>query len=339
MSIGIQNLWRMGAGTLDFHVRGVRRPLNVMLSVTDRCTYLCEYCKIPTRKSKEMSLDQLKTLFGQMRRAGTARLGIWGGEPLIRNDIGEILRAAKDQGFYVSVDTNGILVRKKLPELKAADHIVISFDGREENHDRNRTKGAHAGAMDAIQALAGDKRLWTITVLTKHNVGDVDYVLEQARKYNFLATFQVLHHNDLMGDARDVLAPGDRELREAVGRLIDAKQAGAPIANTVHYLRYLRSWHDYAEPTSKEQVSWLPCYAGDLFANIDTNGDLYPCSLTVGSVPTRNVLTDGFEGAFSTTSRMGCSSCDASCYVEYNHIHAMHPGAIIDFARAVALRT
>lgn len=338
MSIGIQNLWRMGYGTLSWHVAGRRRPLNVMLSLTDRCTYLCNYCQIPLRKSREMTLAELRTLFAQMREAGVARLGLWGGEPLIRKDIAEILKCAKEHGFYISVDTNGQLVGKRLDAVPYADHFVISLDGREEAHDRNRVAGAHAGAIEGIRLLAGRTRLWTITVLTRHNLDDIDYVLGLARTHGFLATFQVLHHNEVLGYNAGDLAPDDDDLRRAVARLIDAKERGAPIANTAHYLRYLRAWPDYAKPMSRERVGWLPCVAGDLFANIDTNGDLYPCSLTVGLVPKKNVLEVGFAEAFRATSRMGCESCDASCYVEYNHLHALHPGAIADFTGAVALR-
>jgi MoaA/NifB/PqqE/SkfB family radical SAM enzyme len=309
-----------------------------MLSLTDRCTYLCGYCSIPTRKSAEMSLEQLTALFRQMRDFGVARIGVWGGEPLIRKDVGEILAAAKAMGFYISVDTNGQLVAKRMDALAHADHVVISLDGRRENHDANRVPGSFDGAMEGIRTLAGRKRLWTITVLTRHSIGDIDFILDTAREYGFLASFQAIHHNELLGSGGRDMAPDDGELRRAVARLIEEKERGAPIANTVQYLRYLRGWPDFGVPMRDDQVGWLPCVAGDLFANVDTNGDLYPCSLTVGSVPTKNVLEVGFAEAFRATSRMGCSSCDASCYVEYNHLHALHPGAIRDFTRSVALK-
>jgi len=328
----------MGFGTLAFQAVGRRRPLNVMLSVTDRCTGLCHYCKIPLRKSPEMTLDQITALFGEMRRAGTARIAIWGGEPLIRDDIGGILEAARKQGFYVSVDTNGVLVPEKMDVIPLADHFVVALDGREENHDANRTAGSHKAALKALEILVPRTRVWTITVLTKHNLGDIDHILETARTMGFMASFQVLHHNEHLGVTAEDLVPEDNAVRQAIKKLIRAKISGAPIANTIQYLKFLRGWPDFSEPTSLEQVGRLSCVAGDLFANIDTNGDLYPCSLTVGKVPVRNVLKEGFENAFRATSRMGCRSCDASCYVEYNHIHALHPGAIWDFARSVALK-
>ncbi len=328
----------MGLGTAAFRVFGVRTPLNVMLSLTDRCTNLCGYCRIPLRKSPEMSLEDLRALFLEMRAAGTARLGLWGGEPLMRKDFGEIVAAAKTHGFYVSVDTNGALVPHKLEETSRADHVVVSFDGREENHDLNREPGSHAKALEALRLLAGRTRVWTITVLTRHNLGDIEYILDLARRFGFRASFQVLHHNEVLGCGHGDLAPSDHELRQAIKRLIQAKLGGAPIANTIHYLKYVRGWPDFSRPMMTERVGHLPCFAGDLFANIDTNGDLYPCSLTVGRVPAGNVMRDGFVKAFRAASRMGCSACDASCYVEYNHLHSLNPSAAWDFARSVALK-
>ncbi len=339
MSIGFQNIWRMGYGTALHRAFGVRRPLNVMLSLTDRCTCLCKYCRIPLRKSPEMSLDQLIALFGQMRRAGTARLGLWGGEPLVRRDIGDILVAAKDKGFYVSVDTNGELVSQKLTELESADHVVVSLDGRKENHDGNRHAGAHDAALEAIRALSlRNKRVWTISVLTRRTIHDVDYILDLAREHGFMATFQILHHNAILGTDTTDLAPDDHDLRQTIKYLIQAKLRGAPIANTIHYLKYIRGWPDFSRPASYERVGWLPCFAGDLFCNIDTNGDLFPCSLLVGQIPARNVLTSGFSEAFKATSRKGCESCAASCYVEYNHLHSLNPAAVWDFGRSVGLK-
>ncbi len=338
MSIGFQNMWRMGFSTALFRVFGLRAPLNVMISLTDRCTCLCKYCRIPLRKSSEMTLEQLKELFGEMRRAGTARLGLWGGEPLIREDIGDIIENARTRGFYISVDTNGELVAQKLAELENADHLVISLDGKKENHDANRHKGAFDAAMEAIRLTAPSKRLWTISVLTRHTIGDVDYILDLARQYGFMATFQVLHHNEVLGAGPADLAPEDRKLRQTIKALIKAKLNGAPIANTIHYLKFIRGWPQYTHPATCAQIGSLNCFAGDLFCNIDTNGDLYPCSLLVGKVPARNVLKNGFVEAFKATSRMGCKSCDASCYVEYNHLHSLNPAAVWDFARSVRLK-
>ena len=80
---------KMGIGAVRC-LMGARIPLNVMVSVTDHCPSRCSYCQIPARCRKDLSTTQWKDIFKQMADAGTRRIGVWGGEPLIRKDINEL---------------------------------------------------------------------------------------------------------------------------------------------------------------------------------------------------------------------------------------------------------
>ena len=64
-----------------------------------------------------------------------------GGEPLLRPDIFDISRRAKEMGFYVGLSTNGTLIDEANIERIAAigyDYVGISIDGMRETHDRFR---------------------------------------------------------------------------------------------------------------------------------------------------------------------------------------------------------
>ena len=82
----------MGLRTVAFQTLGVRCPVNVMLAVTNRCNGRCAYCRIPMRSPEDLSTDVILRLIDEMKAAGTVRLGIWGGEPLLREDIGTIVQ-------------------------------------------------------------------------------------------------------------------------------------------------------------------------------------------------------------------------------------------------------
>ena len=60
-----------------------------------------------------------------------------GGEPLIHPQIGEIVQGIIDQGRFVYMCTNGILLERKLSQFKPQDHfaIVVHMDGMREQHD------------------------------------------------------------------------------------------------------------------------------------------------------------------------------------------------------------
>ena len=54
-----------------------------------------------------MTTREVFRLFDEIAAMGTIRIGLWGGEPLIRDDIGDILEYGKKKGFYITMDTNG----------------------------------------------------------------------------------------------------------------------------------------------------------------------------------------------------------------------------------------
>jgi MoaA/NifB/PqqE/SkfB family radical SAM enzyme len=324
--------WRakfgMGLGALRHRLLETRLPLNVMLAVTDHCNNRCAYCRIPELARTDPPLEVLIKLIRQMRAAGTWRLGIWGGEPLMRPDIAQIVGAAKELGMYVTMDTNGTLVEKRRDAVLACDHIVVAYDGMQQGHDSNRCPGSHKDALAALEMLAGKVDLWTITVLTKHNLEQVDHILDLAEKIGFACTFQVVHHNSVMGAPVEDFVPDPQRLREVIGHIIDRKQAGSPVASSRAYLEYLRAWPDYRHPQRTEPVGELACLAGELYCNVDVDGGVYPCSLQIGLQEAPNAFELGFADAFGALRRHDCEACNASCYVEYNHLFALDPAVV-----------
>ena len=91
----ISNLVKIGVATVMAKATGAAIPLNVMISVTNRCPARCSYCNIPNRQQREMATDELISLFDQLKKLGTQRIALWGGEPLIRDDIGYLIDYAK----------------------------------------------------------------------------------------------------------------------------------------------------------------------------------------------------------------------------------------------------
>ncbi len=288
-----------------------------MLGVTDRCTAGCAYCSLPERGAPEMTLPEILTILVEAADMGCQRLGIWGGEPLMRNDIGDIVRHAKDLGLFVTMDTNGHLIPQRDEALAAVDHINVSLDGNRDAHEAARGEGTFDRTMRGIEHACGSVPLWTITVLTRRNLDQVDWLLETAEEKGFLTTFQVLHHNETIGSSNG-LRPDDEELRQTISKLLDLKRQGAPVASSTKFLRYLRDWPDFNRTRCAQLKGAPPCLAGDLYCNIDVDGSLYPCSLFIDEIEAPNVRHTGFADAFAEIGRNGCGSCVATCFSEYN---------------------
>jgi MoaA/NifB/PqqE/SkfB family radical SAM enzyme len=301
---------------------GRKRPLNVMVSITDRCCSRCNYCQIPEQGRTDLSTGQWKDIFEQMAAAGTRRIGIWGGEPLMRDDICELCAFAQKLGIYVSLDSNGYLIPAKSEILDSIDHLVLAYDGPEEAHDKNREAGSHEKVIRALETASGRTRLWSITVITRHNMHYLAEIMETAEKYGFQATFQSLHHNEKLGGDTSGMHPTRDEYSAVFRELIDLKKKGAPIANSTKYLKSLANWPDYSVTRMPGRFHGVPCRAGRMYCNIDADGKVYPCSLLIGQYPgAACAFETGFREAFNRTSSLPCQSCTASCYTEYNYLY------------------
>lgn len=328
----------MGLRTVAYQAFGRRCPVNVMLAVTNRCNGRCAYCRIPERSPRDMTTAEVERLIDEMKAAGTVRLGIWGGEPLLRDDIGRLVSYAAGKGLYVTLDTNGLLWRERRDELRDLRHVMISLDGDRAGHEANRGAGTFDRVMEALETASADPRLkvWTLTVLTKHNLGDIDFVLRTAERLGLRSSFQVLHHNDKLGRNHDRLIPSNEEYREAIRRLMDRKKKGAPISSSTRYLSYLLQWGDYAAAKSKRPHCGLRCKAGALYCNIDANGNVYACSLLADEQSALNALEAGFRNAFDAIPPLPCQGCTAACFTEYNYLYRLDPVCVYEWIRSTA---
>lgn len=134
----------------------VNPPLWLLAELTYRCPLQCPYCSNPldfARQDKELTTEQWIEVFRQARAMGSVQLGFSGGEPLTRKDLPELIRAARDLGFYTNLITSGIgLTESKLDAFSEAglDHIQISFQASDEV-----LNAALAGNKKSLPAEAG----------------------------------------------------------------------------------------------------------------------------------------------------------------------------------------
>ncbi|CAM9155376.1 unnamed protein product [Sphacelaria rigidula] len=132
-----------GMGTMSPHQHGMltdthgRHHNYLRISLTERCNLRCVYCMPEDGvdlqpQSKMLSQDEIVRLASMFVRAGVDKIRLTGGEPLIRKDLPDIVRALSslDGVRNVGVTTNGINLRRKLPALKEAGltHINVSLD-------------------------------------------------------------------------------------------------------------------------------------------------------------------------------------------------------------------
>jgi cyclic pyranopterin phosphate synthase len=106
---------------------------SVRLSLTSRCDLSCDYCHEEGYAAKEeMSVDEIRRIVTHYARSGIKRVKLTGGEPMLREDILDIIRAIKGvKGIEeVSMVTNGYLLEECAQALKMAglDRVNIGCD-------------------------------------------------------------------------------------------------------------------------------------------------------------------------------------------------------------------
>ncbi len=108
-------------------------PRWLLAELTYACPLQCPYCSNPldyTRYKNELTTDDWKRVLSEARSMGAVQLGLSGGEPLVRQDLTEIVNHARELGYYTNLITSGHgLNEDRIIELKDAglDHIQISF--------------------------------------------------------------------------------------------------------------------------------------------------------------------------------------------------------------------
>ena len=137
-----------------------RNPLGpvVIWNLVRRCNLTCKHCySISADKDfpGELSTQEVYTVMDDLKGFRVPVLILSGGEPLLRPDIFEISRRAKDMGFYVGLSTNGTLIDAANIDKIAAvgyDYVGISIDGIKHTHDRfRRLDGAFDASMRGIR--------------------------------------------------------------------------------------------------------------------------------------------------------------------------------------------
>ena len=136
--------------------RGEWIPLVVHISVTDRCPYSCRRCSNLAQGGDDPPLELLGRLADQLRAAGTCRIALTGGEPLMRDDLPAIIEVYGRELSPVLFTSGRGLDAPRARRLQQAGlaAVFVSLDHfRGEEHDYIRGQpGAFEHAVAAIRA-------------------------------------------------------------------------------------------------------------------------------------------------------------------------------------------
>lgn len=260
-------------------------------NTTRSCNLRCKHCyrDAGVKDTHELSTEEGKKLLDEIARAGFKIMIFSGGEPLLREDVFDLVSYARSVGLRPVLGTNGTLVTpavaRRLKEAGALRLGISLHSAAPEFHDSfHMSPGSWQGAVDGTHyALEAGLEVQLHTTVTEPNYDEVERVTDLAVRLGAAA-----HHIFF-------LVPTGRG-KDLAGEMLQA----ARYEKLLHRIMDKQREVDIElKPTCAPQFTRVArqkglqirfkqgCLAGTSYCVIIPNGDVNPCPylhLRVGNV-------------------------------------------------------
>ena len=306
---------------------GVRGPFFLSHLITGRCNCRCPTCIWRDNEADELETSLIEGLYRDAKNAGFILNAIWGGEPLLRQDLGRLCRSSRENGMMTTVITNGLLLPDRADEIGKEVHcIIVSLDYPEATgHDSFRgMQGLFARAIEGIETLKRTNSSTKIVInclLHRGNENMMGQMAELARSLGVSLWVCPAREGILKESGqtnKETLASRESE-QQAARQLLDLKKKGYPINNSRNYLqKYLLNMTPYV------------CRVPFVFVTLTPEGNVTNCfrrDRPYGNVR-RSPFTDimkNWDHREAVNATKGCWQCNNPDIVDTSYIWQMRP--------------
>ena len=278
----VESLKIIGRGSLNWMAQ---RPIVVSFEVTDACTCYCRHCDHggPRDESRNMRPPDYRRYMDTLR---PCVVQVSGGEPLLRDDVVEIVRAIKGgtrMPYTILVSNWSLMTEEKYLALAEAgiDQFSVSLDFPDDRHDAFR---AHPGLYRHLEELVprlarlGRDDIVLNSCITTENLGEIESIADKAREWGVNLCYSA--YSARRTGCRDLLPSAPEQIAELSARL-----------NHVEARRDPSNWIVNAPTTLKATRRYFAdrgtpgCKAGLRFLVVTAAGDLQPCSMQFHPYP------------------------------------------------------
>ncbi|MEH6563310.1 MAG: pyrroloquinoline quinone biosynthesis protein PqqE [Marinobacter sp.] len=255
-------------------------PLWLLAELTYRCPLQCPYCSNPlnfAETANELSTEEWVSVLRQGREMGAAQLGFSGGEPLVRQDLGELIAEARHLGYYSNLITSGLgLTQAKVESFAEAglDHIQVSFQASDPELNNAVAGSRKAFEQKLAMARAVKEAGYPMVlnfVIHRHNIHQMNDIVALCDRlgadYVELATCQyygwAFKNREGLMPSRAQLEKAEYEVNQNRARLLDEGSAMKLIFVTPDY---------YEERPKPCMNGW-----GSIFLTVAPDGSALPC--------------------------------------------------------------
>lgn len=158
------------------------QPLHVQWFITGKCNYRCQTCQVWTQPPKaELSTDEIKRGIDILNEMRVVDVVFTGGNPLLRNDIEEILKYTQSKLPLVTIYDNGSMIEKRLSTLRYVDKVCISLSTLNPEL-QSRISGVPRtleNALNSLELLEKNSISPAVSILiTNENLSEAPLIIE-----------------------------------------------------------------------------------------------------------------------------------------------------------------
>jgi MoaA/NifB/PqqE/SkfB family radical SAM enzyme len=251
----------------------------VSFEVTDACTCWCKHCDHggPRDESRNLKPADYRRYMEELR---PCVVQVSGGEPLMRDDVVEIVRSIKNGEtvpYTILVSNWSHMTEEKYLALRAAgiDQFSVSLDFPDERHDDFRVyPGLYRHLEDLIPRLAklGHDDIVLNSCITTENLSEIEAIADKAREWGVNLCYSA--YSARRTGCRDYFPGAPEQLAELsarLGRVEERRDSTNWIVNSPSTLEATRQY--FANNGTPG------CKAGQRFLVVTADGALQPCSM------------------------------------------------------------
>ena len=306
----------------------MNRLREIIISITNRCNLHCRMCDIPLKKSKELPTETWEHVIEDACKLKANAIVFSGGEPLLREDIFDLISYSKHRNIGVCITSNGILMSEKtVKEVKrrGVDVVNISIEGNSKIHNYLRGQGTFDKAISALNNLRRYGVETTIAVMVSgYNYSYLPYLAKIAKEYG-VTTIKLQPFSDIFISSDKnkngffVRAKDSGHLLYSIREFISLCNKYGVVTNPLNYLEKMYNYllNRRIDRRNGCDALWYSC-------PVNSQGEVYPCwrlaeeKYIIGNV-SRESLVDIWGSSkrrdiIALITKEGCPGCIMSCY-------------------------
>ena len=280
--VGSRPMYRALKNLLKSNLTGHPYPVAMTFAVTYRCQCKCVHCsagKHLRKDKKELSTEEAKRLIDESLKLGVTMLAFTGGEPLLREDIFDLISYVNKKKAFPIMFTNGLLLTdENIEKLVDAGlySLFLSIDNpNPEEH--NKLRGMPGLFETAIKGLEKMKSKGVFVGISSYATRSATirgmykeiYALAKKLGTKNLMLFDGVPPGDRLKDTSEMLTQEQREEIRKYSSEIYTQQKIPPF-----------SYQSWIETGTESYLGGLGCLAANIQYYASAYGDIAPCDFT-----------------------------------------------------------